>query len=126
MPTDVRFLQPHLVVVISWPAMAPDFVLTQGAIGALLTDPRLKPGYAIVSDWRKQTAPPTSEYIESFIDILGSAARYGIRRWATVVPATSVAAYGVGRMAELNAELRDLSYRVFRDYDEAVRWAESP
>jgi hypothetical protein len=125
MATDVRFLQAHPVVVIGWPAIEPNIDLTRATIDALLADPRLQPGYAVVSDWRQQTIPPSSAYVESFIDILSSAERHGIRKWATVVPSTSLAAYGVGRMAELNAELRQLSYRVFRDYEEAVRWAES-
>lgn len=123
MATDVRFLQKQLVVVVSWPAIEPDIYLTQATIEALLADPRLKPGHAVVSDWRQETTPPSSAYIHSFIDILKSAEARGITRWATVVPAGSLAAYGVGRMAEANAELHNLSYRVFRDYDEALRWA---
>jgi hypothetical protein len=123
MSTDFRFVQKQLLVVITWPAMEPDVLMTRATIEALLADPRLKPGYAVVSDWRHETGAPTSGYIQSFMELLRDAERRGITRWATVVPTASLAAYGVGRMAETNAELRNLSYRVFRDYDEAVRWA---
>src|SRR5262245_30718676 len=120
MPTDFRFLQKQLLVVITWPAIAPDIQLTRAAVEALLADPRLKAGYAVVSDWRQETAAPTAAYVQGFIDLLRSVEQRGIRRWATVVPPDALVAYGVGRMTEANAELSALAYRVFRDYDEAV------
>ena len=123
MPADYQFVQRQLLVVITWPAIEPNIHLTRATVEALLADPRLKPGYAVVSDWRQETAPPASDYIYQFIDLLRTADRRGITRWATVIPPTSLAAYGVGRIGEAHADINHLLYRVFRDYDDAVRWA---
>jgi hypothetical protein len=123
MPADFQFVQRQLLVVITWPAIEPDIHLTRATVEAMLADPRLKRGYAVVSDWRQETALPSSEYIYQFIDLLRTAERRGITKWATVVPAASMAAYGIGRMGEAHADINHLQYRVFRDYEEAVRWA---
>ena len=81
---DFRFLQKQLVVVVSWPAIEPDIYLTRATIEALLSDPRLQPGYAVVSDWRNQTSAPSAAYVQSFVDLLKSAGQRGITRLSLI------------------------------------------
>ena len=76
--------------------MAPDIELTRATIEALLADPRLKPGYAVVSTGANSPTPPSSAYVHSFIEILTSAEQHGIAKWATVVPSESLPAYASG------------------------------
>jgi len=111
-----------LLVVVSWPAMEPDLASTRATIEGLLGDRRLQAGFGVLSDWRLSTGAASATYIQGFIDLLKSAAERGVTRWATVVPATSTASYGAGRMAEIQSELQGLTYRVFREYDEALHW----
>jgi hypothetical protein len=120
MAATYRVDRAQLLVVMTWPAMAPDITVTRAAVTAMLADSRLQPGFGVLSDWRLATDAASSAYVRDFLDLLRAAEKRGITKWATVVAST--AAYGAGRMAEIQSELVGLTYRVFRDYDEALRW----
>jgi hypothetical protein len=102
--------------------MVPDIEVTGETIDAILADPDFRPGFGVLSDWRLGLILATDAYIEGFLDLLKAAEQRGVRKWATVVDPSSLAAYGVGRKAETQSELQGLTYRVFRDYDQALAW----
>lgn len=83
-------------------------------------------GVSILSDWRLAPAAPAANYVHSFITFLERIDKRGVRRWATVVKADSDASFEVGRTVETHADLAGLQYRVFRDYDAALMWLDSP
>jgi len=122
MPATYSVDRARLLVVVTWPAIAPDIDVTRAAITAMLADARLQPGFGVLSDWRQATEAASSAYVRDFIGLLRAAEQRGITKWATVVGPSSLAAYGAGRMAEIQSELEGLTYRVFRDYDDALRW----
>ena len=110
------------MVVITWPAMVPEIEIVRATIDAMLTDPAMKSGYSVLSDWRQALAPPAPNYVHKFIAYLESLRHRGMRQWATVVAADSDGSYGVGRQVEAYAEFGGMKYRVFRNYDEALKW----
>jgi hypothetical protein len=122
MPATHRIDREHLLVVITWPAMVPDIGSTRATVAAILTSLHAPAGFGILSDWRQATSAASAAYVREFVEILRSAQKSGITRWATVVAPESLAAFGAGRMTEIQSELHGLSYRVFRDYDSAMHW----
>lgn len=122
MPATHRIDRERLLVVITWPAMMPDIDATRATVAAILTGLHAPAGFGILSDWRQATSAASATYVRGFVDILKAAQKRGISRWATVVAPESLAAFGAGRMTEIQSELHGLSYRVFRDYDAAMHW----
>ena len=121
-----RFDAPRRIVVITWPAIVPDMQTVRSTVDALLADRAMKSGYPYLSDWRLAPAAPAANYVHSFITFLERIDKRGVRRWATVVKADSDASFEVGRTIETHAELAGLQYRVFRDYEAALMWLDSP
>jgi hypothetical protein len=122
MPATHRVDRERLLIVITWPAMMPDVATTRTTVSAILTSLHSPSGFGVLSDWRLATGAASAAYVRGFVEILKSAQARGITRWATVVALDSVASFGAGRMTEIQTELQGLSYRVFRDYDAAMRW----
>ena len=109
-------------VILRWPAIEPDMAIVRSTVEEMLTDPAMKSGYSVLSDWRQATKLPAPNYVHSFINFLETLRPRGLRRWATVVAAESDGAFGVGRQIEAYAELGGMKYRVFRQYDDALAW----
>ena len=89
---------------------------------ALSSDPRFERGYGVVND-RRHIPAPDAAYVRTAIDLIGSfAAGHGPLRWAIVIsPDQEVV--GMARMGEILAGLRNVEFRSFESYDEAVAWA---
>jgi hypothetical protein len=121
MPATYRIDVPSRLVIITWPAAEPDLAEWRVTLDTVFADPTLQPGFSILSDWRLGIGAPTSTFIEAFVHTLGIYHARGLERWATVIPQSSVA-FGVGRMAEIQAQLRQVNFRAFVDYDEAYAW----
>jgi hypothetical protein len=121
MPATYRIDVESRLVVITWPAATPDVHAWRGVIQKLVFDPAFPAGARILSDWRLANGAPDEGFVENFIQALGLLHSRGVVRWATVIPPTQVA-YGVGRMAEMRAELHNLHFRAFNDYTEAEAW----
>jgi hypothetical protein len=110
------------IVVITWPDGAPDIGTVQSTVDGILADPDRPGELRILSDWRGSTEVPDTDYVQSFVWMLTEWGRRGLRQWATVVRSDSVASYGMGRMVEIRAEEAGVTYRVFRDFDDALSW----
>ena len=85
-----------------------------------------EPWRTFLVDGRNST-PPTSEFVRMMVSaITGQSSVTGYARVAVVVD--SEAGFGMGRMAQLTAEANSsaICMRVFRCYDTAQRWLESP
>lgn len=122
MSPTYRIDRARRLVIIAWPTMDPDIGNTRAVVEAMLADLHGDRNFGVLSDWRLATAAASSAYVQGFVELLRSAERQDVTRWATVVASGSEAAYGAGRMTEIRSELQGLVYRVFRDYDEALRW----
>jgi hypothetical protein len=91
-------------------------------IDRLIVDPRIEPGFGVISDRRHLSTPPTTEYVRDSIKALCDRRDYF--RWHRVaILSGNLATYGMGRMAEMLAENHDLEFRVFTDETEAILWA---
>lgn len=110
------------VVVITWPEGRVDIAMVQSTVDAILADPERPADILILSDWRASSDVPGTDYVQAFVWMLSDWGRRGLRQWATVVRPDSIASYGMGRMVEIRAEDAGVSYRVFRDFDDALSW----
>jgi hypothetical protein len=72
---------------------------------------------------RRHSTPPSSEQVKQMIDFFEQHRSVLARRSAAIVVVDD-AGFGVARMIELRSrlELPDGTIRVFRQYDEAVKW----
>jgi hypothetical protein len=72
---------------------------------------------------RRHSTPPSSEQVKQMIDFFEQNRSVLARRSAAIVVVDD-AGFGVARMIELRSrlELPDGTIRVFRQYDEAVKW----
>ena len=93
------------------------------AVDAALADPGFEKGMPLVHDTRRMTRVPMPEEARERVAFLIDRSRkWGIARWAVVVSGT--ASYGMGRMAQfLSESSRGIEFSVFRELDEAVKWA---
>jgi hypothetical protein len=123
MPVTYRIEVPSRVAIVTWPHMAVQFQMWRALVEELLNAKDFRPGFSVVSDWRELIGAPDSNFVHTAVSVLEQAHRRGIRRWASVIPADSPLAYGVGRMVEIEADIHGFSYRVFREYSEALAWA---
>ena len=122
MPFALR-VDPALRVAILRPDKAPTLQDWADAIDRALADPAFQPGFHFLSDRRHIAEPPTKEYVRGSIEALVTRQpRLGPDCRVAVVTAHD-ATFGMARMAEAHAEPRKVHFRVFRDYDEALRWA---
>ena len=122
MPFAFR-VDPALRVVILRPDSPPILQDWADVIDRALDDPAFQPGFNFLSDRRHIAEPPTREYVRGTIEALvARQSRLGPDCRVAVVT-SSDATFGMGRMAEAHAEPRKVHFRVFRDYDEALRWA---
>jgi hypothetical protein len=102
-------------------------VLEPWSVGEFVSDVRRwagepdhrMPTRAIV-DFRQVTTVPTPEEISSLIGYLDRHRQILSRMRAIVV--SSEVLYGMGRMASIYAELKDMEMAVFTDLGEAERW----
>lgn len=114
------------VVIVTWPHVSPEFSMWRSVVEEVLSSQEFRPGFSVVSDWRELVGAPDRNFVHTAVSVLEQAQKRGLRRWASVIPADSTLAYGVGRMVEIEAELHGFSYRVFRAYDLALQWATEP
>jgi hypothetical protein len=92
------------------------------AIDRALSHPDFQTGFSFVSDRRHITDPPSKDYVRGSIEAL-VARRERLGAGCRVAVVTSHdAPFGMARMAEAYAEPRAVTFRVFRDYDEAITW----
>jgi hypothetical protein len=85
------------------------------------SDPRFQPGFGVLSDRRHFDAESDAPYVRAAIDAL--ARRHDTfhpTRFAIVT--SHLATYGMGRMAEVYAENRNVLFRVFMDELSALAW----
>ena len=94
----------------------------RAAVDAALSDANYRPGMGVVHDWRGLHETPSVQEIRARGEY---GARLRATRWALVVQNDE--AYGMGRMAEVFAEILTepppVELRVFRSRVEAVAWA---
>jgi hypothetical protein len=121
MPATYHVDAPRRFAVITWSPDKPELTEWTSTLSTVMADPAFEPGFSILSDWRAAVAPPDPQLMEALVDSIRVLIAEGVRRWATVIPGTPVA-FGMGRMAELLAEVREVPIRVFQDYDEALSW----
>jgi len=95
----------------------------EGAIAKIPLDPSWRRGMNVVHDMRKATHVPDAIEGRKRISILFRTKDLGVKRWAVVVERP--AQYGMGRMAEAEAEILGglVAFRVLRDFGEALAWA---
>jgi hypothetical protein len=124
MPATYHIDASRRLVVITWLPGQPELTEWHVTLRTLMGDPAFAPGFSILSDWRAAVSPPDRQTMETLVDRIRALVNEGVRRWGTVIP-TTAAAFGMGRMAELLAEVRQVPIRVFQDYDEALVWVSS-
>ena len=113
------------IAILTWTQEPKDFLGWKQHFEKVLVDPRFRPDFGIISDWRGLREAPTNSFVEEFLEALqqARARKQFSGRWATVVSTAHPAVFGVGRMTEMRAELKGLEYRIYRDLQRAVLWA---
>jgi hypothetical protein len=92
------------------------------AVSTLLIDRACGSWRAFLVD-RRQSSPPTTEFIRRMADFFSvHAAEMGNSRVAVVV--SSEVGFGMSRMAQMSAEARNpsITIRTFRTYEDGERW----
>lgn len=122
MPFSVE-IDPGRRLVLLRPDVQPTLQDWVDVIDRAMEDPDFQPGFSFLSDRRHIAEPPSKEYVRGSIDALAvRSARLGPGCRVAVVTAHE-ATFGMARMAEALAEPREVTFRVFRDYEQGVRWA---
>ena len=111
------------IAIITWADEEPTIQQCRRTFEALRSNPAFRPEFGILSDRRLVSHPPSTLFIQEFIEQLRQWTRSGAcAAWVTVVGPGELAVYGMARMAEIRSEFSSLPYRAFLDYDEAVEW----
>ena len=96
-----------------------DDILT--TVGAVLADPRVPPGFPLLSDHRRIGEPATSEQLEGMVRHARlTPEKLSGSRWAFVV--SKPASHGMMRMLSVLVEELGVTVDVFRDIDPAMAW----
>lgn len=131
MGEDVRVftyrIDPDLsVVFLIYGTRQPTFAEWRDGMDALLADPALRMGMAIVSDRRRLTEAPSTPVIQRMVAYeYEHRDRFGECRWAVVIDPEARAEFGMARMSQamLEGGRSRVTLRPFTDMDRAVRWA---
>ena len=91
-------------------------------VEGVVADPRVRPGFHILSDHRHVTRPITFQQIQELLDLLEEhAVALGATRWAIV--STRPSSYGPLRVLSAQADLStSVRVRVFTDQADAEAW----
>lgn len=100
---------------------ATSFEEWQATMDRLLADAAYRPGMCILSDHRDADDVPTAEHVRAVVEYLDRHAdAFPGCGWAII--ARDLADFGMNRMAEMLAERTHVSFRAFRQLDEARVW----
>jgi hypothetical protein len=83
----------------------------------IMADPEIPAGLPALLDVREAAAPP-SEDLQQVTDFFADNSAFFYPRRAVLV--SSLFQYGVGRIAQAFESMRDASFKVFRDREEAM------
>lgn len=94
----------------------------EAAMSAMIAARACQPWGNFLID-RRQSTPPTVEFVRRMTDFFGIHAAEMARARAAVIVSSDVG-FGMARMTQLTAEARNpaITIRIFRSYDDADRW----
>lgn len=92
----------------------------RAGLEAVVTHPRFAEGVRLLWDVRERTTAPDPQGAKAWLDTLTTYREHLDHRIAVLTRAG--AQYGIGRMVEIHAELRNFELRVFVDPASAEDW----
>jgi hypothetical protein len=99
----------------------PGLELWRQTMLAIFADPEFETGFNFLSDRRSASEARSSDYLKAALSFLKyHENEMGSCKWATVV--STMAAFGMGRMAQILSENLSTRIEVFKDIDEAREW----
>lgn len=112
-----RILQDHRLAVVV--ADGEPVELTD-RLDELLADQAFRPGYCILIDVRRRDSAPTTGAAKEMVRWLDERGRRGQRTGRVAMLVSTPGQFGMGRMAELQADVG--WFRVFDSVEEAEAW----
>jgi len=122
-------------MAVTWEILHSVLVLTstgfggQGTVTALteaISDPRFRPGLALLFDRRLATDDASSAEMRSRAKFLASLLPLGISHRCAMVAGPRPHQYGMARMEAAHLEFQGLELEVFCDVNEALLWLTHP
>jgi hypothetical protein len=122
-------------MAVKWEILHSVLVLTssgyggQGTVAALteaISDPRFRPGLALLFDRRLATDDANSAEMRSRAKFLASLLPLGISHRCALVAGPRPHQYGIARMEAAHLEFQGMELEVFSDVNEALMWLAQP
>lgn len=109
-----------VTVVYSAPVNARRWEATMDRV---LADPSIPRPYRFIGDRRTVHGSPSLNYVEGLVDyVRRHRAELSGTRWAHLVDAANMGAFGMALVIEAQSEPLGLEVEVFMDYDKALSW----
>jgi hypothetical protein len=99
----------------------PSFKVWRQTMMDVFADPEFETGFNFLSDRRSAFEPRSAEFIRAAVNFVKAHNKeIGSCKWATVV--STMAAFGMGRMAQILSEDLPTELQLFTDIDKARQW----